>query len=188
MSEQPAIHELLVKCLLIPLLCVNMRLGDLPWVVLTLTGASSVISFFVGTRWRHSARTQRELSSANPGHREAAALSRPTSRPISRPTSPGSTSDRILVRPDLTLFTENEELRDLVVRFEVGQRRTKIELETAQAAVADLQDRLAKAEQLVRAEQRQARLNEARNVSDRNGVVTPLHRFRRIDNDEQVGS
>jgi hypothetical protein len=103
-----------------------MHLAWLPWLVSALLLANGIFSFVLGY---NSKRSLYVMSSQSPTPQ----------------TAPATTdSERILVRPDLGLFAENETLRDALAKAEAlisetehSLRETKLALARSEARILD---------------------------------------------------
>ena len=105
-----------------------MQLAWLPWLIPTLLLVNGIFSYVLGYRSRQSFSL---VSHA------------PTSEVSGRAVDPAEIApvevapvERVLVRPDLGLFFENESLRDQLARSEVIIAQTEHSLREAKAALA----------------------------------------------------
>ncbi len=102
-----------------------MHLAWLPWLVPALLVANGIFSFALGYRSKRSIYVmapQTSVVHANP--------------------KVVPERERILVRPDLSLFTENENLRDALAKAEALISETEHSLREAKAALARSEARI----------------------------------------------
>lgn len=124
-----------------------MQLAWLPWLVPALLLANGIFSFALGYRSKRSIYVM-----AAPESPPAATL---TTANGFRPVTPNATtavleSERVLVRPDLALFAENENLRDSLARAEALISETEHALRETKAALARSEARIAEGERVTR--------------------------------------
>ena len=124
-----------------------MQLAWLPWLVPALLLANGIFSFALGYRSKRSIYVM-----AAPESQPAATL---VTANGFRPVIPNATtavleSERVLVRPDLALFAENENLRDSLARAEALISETEHALRETKAALARSEARIAEGERVTR--------------------------------------
>jgi hypothetical protein len=110
-----------------------MQLAWLPWLVPALLLANGIFSFALGYRSKRSLyvmASQSETVHATP------------------PLNSTAQSERVLVRPDLGLFTENEILRDRLAKAEALISETEHSLRETKAALARSEARILDADRV----------------------------------------
>jgi hypothetical protein len=113
-----------------------MQLAWLPWLVPALLLANGIFSFALGYRSKRSLYVM--SSQAETG-------------PISAPATAEATKaerERVLVRPDLGLYAENENLRDALARAEAVISETERSLRETKAALARSEARILDADRV----------------------------------------
>jgi hypothetical protein len=139
-----------------------MELAWLPWLVPALLLANGIFSFALGYRSKRSIymlTTQNETQSTRQSNGQGTGQG--TRQGTRQGTGQGEgyfvvqtgattvhTSERILVRPDLGLFTENEMLRDSLARAEAVISETGQALRETKAALARSEARMADSERV----------------------------------------
>ena len=127
-----------------------MQLAWLPWLVPALLLANGIFSFALGYRSKRSIYVM-----TAPESQPTAAPATPATANGFRPVTPNATtavleSERVLVRPDLALFAENENLRDSLARAEALISETEHALRETKAALARSEARIAEGERVTR--------------------------------------
>ena len=133
-----------------------MRLAWLPWFVPALLLANGIFSFVLGYRSKRSVylmtQTQGETATAS---NAVGLISSRDGTVFSTNLQPGSRApgerrggDRVVVRPDLGLFTENEMLRDALATAEATLSDTEHSLRETKAALARSEARILDSERI----------------------------------------
>jgi hypothetical protein len=104
-----------------------MQLALLPWLVPALLLANGIFSFALGYRSKRSIYVMAAQNSAPQ---------------TATPTAVVPESERILVRPDLGLFAENETLRDALAKAEAMIAEKEHVLRETKAALARSEERI----------------------------------------------
>jgi hypothetical protein len=122
-----------------------MQLAWLPWLVSALLLANGIFSFALGYRSKRSIYVM-----AAP---ESQSTPTPTIANGFRPVTPNAAtavleSERVLVRPDLALFAENETLRDSLAAAEALISETEHALRETKAALARSEARIAEGDRV----------------------------------------
>jgi hypothetical protein len=108
-----------------------MHLAWLPWLVSALLLANGVFSFALGYRSKRSL----YVMSAQSSTENVPISAHPAAMAVPEP-------ERVLVRPDLGLFAENETLRDALARAEAVISETERSLRETKAALARSEARI----------------------------------------------
>jgi phosphohistidine swiveling domain-containing protein len=130
-----------------------MELAWLPWLVPALLLANGIFSFALGYRSKRSIymlTTQNETQSTRQSNGQGTGQGTRQGEGYLVQTGATTvhTSERILVRPDLGLFTENEMLRDSLARAEAVISETGQALRETKAALARSEARMADSERV----------------------------------------
>ena len=127
-----------------------MHLVWLPWLVPTLLLANGIFSFALGYRSKRSIYVM-------------------ATQPSTPQTAPAvmSEGERILVRPDLGLFAENETLRDALAKAEATIAETEHSLRETKAALARSEARILDGERVKQPLTRSVFAPRARQVEPR---------------------
>jgi hypothetical protein len=112
-----------------------MQLAWLPWLVPALLLANGIFSFALGYRSKRSLYVM--SSQAETGPISAAATE-----------ATKAEHERVLVRPDLGLYAENETLRDALARAEAVISETERSLRETKAALARSEARILDADRV----------------------------------------
>jgi hypothetical protein len=113
-----------------------MQLAWLPWLVPALLLANGIFSFALGYRSKRSLyvmSSQAETAPINPAATAATAKAE---------------RERVLVRPDLGLYAENETLRDALAKAEAVISETERSLRETKAALARSEARILDADRV----------------------------------------
>ena len=132
-----------------------MQLAWLPWLVSALLFVNGIFSFALGYRSKRSLYVM-----ATPNEAPVQAKGPTTGTAVLE-------SERILVRPDLGLFAENETLRDSLARAEAMLSETEHALRETKAALARSEARIADGERVKLPHSRSVFAPRARQVSGR---------------------
>ncbi len=130
-----------------------MHLAWLPWLVPALLLANGIFSFALGYRSKRSIYVMASKHTTQP---TVAAVADATTQ-----------NERVLVRPDLGLFAENETLRDALAKAEAMISDTEHALRETKAALARSEARILEADRVKQPLTRSVFAPRARQVEPR---------------------
>jgi hypothetical protein len=113
-----------------------MQLAWLPWLVPALLLANGIFSFALGYRSKRSIYVMSSQTETAPTTQAMAAATTKAER------------ERVLVRPDLGLYAENETLRDALAKAEAVISETERSLRETKAALARSEARILDADRV----------------------------------------
>ena len=118
-----------------------MQLAWLPWLVPALLVANGIFSFALGYRSKRSIYVMSSQTETAPTTQAAASAA-------ARAATAKAERERVLVRPDLGLYAENETLRDALAKAEAVISETERSLRETKAALARSEARILDADRV----------------------------------------